>query len=718
MKRVAIQMVVGLAAFLAIPWYGIESGFFSTEWIPYYPADAEAGPALWQVFLFGKIWLLPYLPLLLVPALTLRRRSPSTWRILVAAGAGGLAYGLVQGFSIGALGWSFDTLEALFGPLAAKQYGMGYGALIVHLVFLLYLAEGLAARGYVRGDAFVLGALAVVIASTLLFVVYPTLIILVRAFESEDGALSLGVFLGNLSSEKIWGLGLGAAHWGVAWRTLFLALLAGAGSTLLGLAFALVVTRTRFFAGRLLKSLTILPIITPPFVLGLAVILMFGRAGAVTSLIEEMFGLAPSRYIFGLPGILLAQLLAFTPVAFLVLIGVVEGISPSMEEAAQTLGADRWTTFVTVTLPLIRPGLASAFLIGFIESLADFGNPLVLGGNYDVLATDIYFAVAGAQHDVARAASFALVLLTFTLLAFWAQRSWVGKRSYTTMTGKADSGAPSLLPRGLDVLVRCVAIPWALFTAAIYLTALFGGFVKIWGRDNTFTLEHFQSMFSISSSGGMHLTGSGWPSLITTVVVATLSAPLTAVMGLLTAYLLSRQRFAGRAAFEFGTMLSFAIPGTVIGVSYILAFNVPPIEVTGTAAILVICFVFRNMTVGVRAGLATLSQIDSSLDEASLTLGATSFTTLRRVVLPLLRPALVAALVYGFVRAMTAVSAVIFLVSADYDLSTTYILGRVEHGDYGPAIAYSSVLIVLMMIAIGSIELVVGRRNLGRRIVA
>jgi iron(III) transport system permease protein len=213
----------------------------------------------------------------------------------------------------------------------------------------------------------------------------------------------------------------------------------------------------------------------------------------------------------------------------------------------------------------------------------------------------------------------------------------------------------------------------------------------------------------------VHFTGAAWPSLATTLTIATIAAPLTAALGLITAWLLSRQDFAGKRAFEFGTLLSFAIPGTVVGISYILAFNVPPLELTGTAAILVICFVFRNMPVGVRAGIATLAQIDKSLDEASVTLGARSAATLRRVVLPLLRPALVAALVYSFVRAMTAVSAVIFLVTAEYNMATAYIVGRVEAGEFGLAIAYSCVLIAIMLAVVGLIHAGVGERRLGRR---
>jgi iron(III) transport system permease protein len=236
------------------------------------------------------------------------------------------------------------------------------------------------------------------------------------------------------------------------------------------------------------------------------------------------------------------------------------------------------------------------------------------------------------------------------------------------------------------------------------------------GRDYTLTLQHYLTGFAVEATPrGLHFTGAAWDSFWTTIEIAAIAAPLTAAMGLLTAYLLARHSFAGKGAFEFGTLLSFAIPGTVIGVSYILAFNVPPVELTGTAAILVICFVFRNMPVGVRSGIATLSQIDRSLDEASLTLGARSLTTVRRVVLPLLRPALVAALVYSFVRAMTAVSAVIFLVSAQYNLATAYIVGRVEAGEFGLAIAYSSVLILVMLAVILLIQVLVGERRLGRR---
>jgi iron(III) transport system permease protein len=250
----------------------------------------------------------------------------------------------------------------------------------------------------------------------------------------------------------------------------------------------------------------------------------------------------------------------------------------------------------------------------------------------------------------------------------------------------------------------------------VYGMIVYGSFVETWGLNNTLTFKHYISEFSIGwTEHGLHWSGAAWTSFWTTIKIAAISAPLTAAIGLVTAYLLVRQQFSGKRLFEFGTMLSFAIPGTIIGVSYILAFNVPPFELTGTVAILVLSFIFRNMPVGVRAGVASMAQLDQSLDEASLTLGANTWRTFRRVILPLLRPAILAALVYSFVRAMTAISAVIFLVSAETEMATAYIIGRVENNDYGRAIAYSTVLILVMLAAVALLQFLVSGRRLGRR---
>jgi iron(III) transport system permease protein len=684
-----IWLAATAASLVLLPWYTVEGSWWGAS-------------ALLHGFQ-GRPWLLAmFLPLIGAlaarPWRLQRERAGLVW---ILAGAAGVLLMLLQGFlfrhpNITPAGWP-------------TQPGMGYGALLAGIGFLMMFCHGLAARGFCRGDAFVVGAIGLVVATIAAFVFFPIFVMLGSAFE--------GSFFNSFFDRSIWGIDClySSVRCGVAWNTVILAIVVGAGSTLLGLAFALIAARTAFRFKGVLRVMSVLPIITPPFVIGLAIILLFGRAGAISGLLYDWLDIPRSRWIYGLAGVAFAQLLAFTPIAFLVLLGVVQGISPSLEEASQTLRARGWTTFRTVTLPLLRPGLAAAFLLGFVESMADFGNPLVLAGNFEVLSTKVFFAVVGASHDQSRAAVLALVLLIFTLAAFWAQQRWLGRASYTTVTGKGDAGLPVPLPRGLRWLCYGIAIPWAALTLIIYITIFVGGFVKSIGRDYTFTLDHFLAAFAIETGQRLHFVGAAWQSLTTTLVIALVAAPITAGIGLLTAWLLSRQNFAGKRLFEFGTLLSFAIPGTVVGISYILAFNVPPFELTGTAAILVICFVFRNMPVGVRAGIATLSQIDKSLDEASHTLGARSATTLRRVVVPLLRPAIVAALVYSFVRAMTAVSAVIFLVTAEYNMATAYIVGRVEAGEFGIAIAYSCVLIAIMLAVIGLIQLGVGERKLGRR---
>jgi iron(III) transport system permease protein len=720
-RAIILWILVGVIGAAVLPWYALNDGLFSLSWVRAYP-NPETGSALYQIAALGRVWLLAPLAPLAAAFIVVVMRLPTaiTARLLMWLSIVGMVLMVLQGFAIIHNGPS-TGLIGLLAPAGAKQPGMGYGALALGTTYLMLLSCALAAQGYCRGDLFVVGSIALIIALIGLFVFFPVLTILASALQDNQGQWAPSQFTEKLFDRSIWGLGCitGGVSCGVAWNTMLLGIAVGAGTTLLGMAFALVAVRTNFRAKGPLRLLTVLPIITPPFVIGLALILLFGRSGVVTALVADLFGIPRSRLIYGFNGVFLAQMLAFTPIAFLVLIGVVQGIAPSLEEASQTLRASRWTTFRTVTLPLMRPGIANAFLLGFVESIADFGNPLVLGGNFEVLSTKIFFAVVGAANDQGKAAVLAIVLLTFTLCAFWAQQRWLGKKSYTTMTGKGDAGLAVPLPRRVEALCYGITLPWAFMTVVIYVTIIFACFVKAVGRDHTFTLEHYRTGFSFEwAERGLQFTGSAWNSLWTTVQISTIAAPLTAAVGLLTGYLLTRQTFAGRRAFEFGTMLSFAIPGTVIGVSYILAYNTPPIELTGTGIILVICFIFRNMAVGVRSGIATLSQIDKSLDEASLTLGARSGTTLRRVILPLLKPAIVAALVYSFVRAMTAVSAIIFLVTAQYNMATAYIIGRVEAGEFGLAIAYSSILIVVMLLAITLIQLVIGERKVSRRTAA
>ncbi|MHA7774697.1 ABC transporter permease [Roseibium sp. M-1] len=716
-RTVTLWVVAGLAGFCLLPWYMTDKGMFSGALLTG-PLAGDYASGIVSAFFDGHWWLLPPLVLLAIvmPVQCMPLHDVGKAKIVATLSGSALFVFALQGLALTRYGPVF--LNGLFDSLPAQtgQAGMGAGAAIFALSALIVLTTSISQVSKGRGDAFITSMIGLIVALVLVFVFYPVLHILVRAFQLPEGGYSLVVFVSEFFSVDLWSLACltGTDPCGVAINSIFLATATGIGTTVLGLSFALVFTRTDFPAKKLLRVLTIIPIITPPFVIGLALILLFGRTGTVTEFVADWTGMERSRWLYGFWGVYFAQVLSFTPIAFLVLIGVVEGVCPSMEEASQTLDADRWQTFRYVSLPLMRPGLANAFLLGFIESLADFGNPLVLGGNFDVLSTDIYYAIVGSVADPAKAAVLAFTLLLLTLCAFLAQRTWLGKKSYATVTGKADSGRHA----GLSPLVKSfcygLTLPWAALTAVVYSMIVFGSFVKLWGYDHSFTLEHYVRAFRIELDQGIRFAGAAWDSYFTTLTISTVAAPLTALIGLATAYLLVRQRFVGKSVFEFGTMLSFAIPGTVIGVSYIMAFNFPPIELTGTSIILIIVFVFRNMPVGVRGGVAAMSQLDKSLDEASIMLGANSFTTVKRVIAPLLGPALLAALTYSFVRAITSVSAVIFLVSAKHNMATSFIVGRVEAGEFGFAIAYSTVLIITMLAAILLLQLVVGQRRLRR----
>ncbi|TFZ07725.1 ABC transporter permease [Ramlibacter humi] len=718
---IRLWLVAGLLGYVALPWYAIQdAGWWQA--VPGVFGGPETANGITQALLHGRKWLLGGLIGLAIAAVGLGHppgRVQGRW--LLAGGLTGLLTLLGSGFLVGAKGWSFAFLERAFGELAAQQYGMGAGAFVVLAALTVLAAAGVARMGFFRGDTFVAASVLGAGLLLLLFIAYPVARALSAAFLDDAGHLSLLAIYERIGNERIWGLSClaGGVRCGVAWNTLTLALLTAAGTTLLGTLFALLAERGPRRWQVPLRVLALLPIITPPFVVGLGLILLFGRAGVVNQLLEHFFGVEPTRWFYGMFGIWLAQLFAFTPIAFMIMRGVVQGVAPSLEEAAQTLRAGRSRTFLTITLPLLKPGLANAFLVGFIESIADFGNPVVVGGQFAVLSTDIFFAIVGAQNDPGRAASLSWVLTLFALGVFALQRAMLGRTSFTTVGGKGDAGLAMPLPDGVRRAVYAVAVPWLAFTVVIYLFAFAGGLVQTWGRNYTPTLQHFRTAFALEwGAFGIVWAGTAWDSLFTTLKLAAAAAPLTAGLGLLIAWLLARTEFRGQGLFEFAALLAFAIPGTVLGVSYIMAFNVPPFELTGTGLVIVLCFLFRNLPVGVRAGTAALKQLDRSLDEASLMLRASTAQTLWHVVLPLLKPALVASLVYSFVRAMTTVSAVIFLVTAENDLATTYIISRVGNGDYGVALAYCTVLIVLMTLAIALIQLAVGERRLGRRTAA
>ncbi len=597
------------------------------------------------------------------------------------------------------IGYSGFCIIFIIVSSAITGNGLGYSTIFLFAALGSVMTMALARLEYMGGDSFVIGALVTIIGLISAFIIYPSIAIFIPMFQNDAGEFVAWQFIEILSQKQIIQIIL---------NSLFLGTSVGITATFFGLIFAIYSTRIAERSAFITRIFSILPIVTPPFVVGLGVTLMLGRSGYVTELMVDWFGFQNTNWLYGFTGIWMAQVLAFAPMSFMILDGAMKSLSPSLEEASYTLRANRYQTFFGIVMPLLKPALANSFLIIFVQSLADFSNPLVLGGSFDVLATQIYFYIAGAQLDYASASTLGAVLLIFSLAIFVIQYMWIGKRSYVTISGKSFRGDVQPLPGSLRTFVSVTLYGWMLFNVLLYGSIVFGSFTVNWGVDYSLTMDNYINLF------GMGLGEGAWPSLISTMTYAGIAAPITATFGLLIAYIVVRQQFHGKKVVEFATMLCFAVPGTVAGVSYILAFNDAPIYLTGTAAIVVISMVMRNVPVGIRAGIAGLGQLDKSLDEASLSLRANSFKTIMLILVPLLRPAILSTLIYSFVRAMTTVSAIIFLVTPETRVATSYILNRVEDGEYGIAIAYGSLLIFVMLAIILTFDFLVGDTRTSR----
>ena len=533
-------------------------------------------------------------------------------------------------------------------------------------------------------DPILLGLLLVIAAAILVFVVYPLVKVLLASVE-VDGVWTVEGYR-EIAERRLYRNAL--------FNSLSVGVVVGVLSVTIGYIVAFVLTRLDVPGKRLLHYLTILPIVSPPFVSAVSILFLFGFNGLVT---RQLLGLDDFS-IYGFHGVVLSQVFTFAPIAYLSLRGVLASLSPTLEDAALNIGATRWQAFWKVSFPLSLPGIASAFLVVFIESMADFGNPLVLAGAaFPMLAPQAYLEITGS-FNLSRGATLAIVLLIPSLTAFAIQRYYLAKRQYITVTGKPTASTSKIVTPTVKWTLYSLVLLFSAFVAVFYAVILVGASTKVWGFNYTPTLDHFIYVFNV-----------GLDSVIDTLLVAIVSTPVSGLLGMIVAFLVVRRVFPGRTALEFGSILSFAVPGTVVGIGYILAFNAPPLILTGSFAILVLCFVFRYVPVGIQSGIAVLRQIDPSIEEAAQNLGADGVTTFRKVTLPLIAPAFFSGLVYAFVRAMTAISAAIFLVSANWNLMTVQILNQVGSGRLGVSAAFSVVVIVIVLIAIGIISYLVGR---------
>ncbi|HDP79195.1 MAG TPA: iron ABC transporter permease [Mesotoga infera] len=516
------------------------------------------------------------------------------------------------------------------------------------------------------------------------FVAYP-LFEAIRLTFLADGEFSMRTWVTILSSRQ---------YLSALWGSVRLGILTATFSTIIGFIFAFVINRTAIRGKKFLGTMGLLPVISPPFSLSLSLILLFGSNGLIT---KQILGLRDFT-IYGLGGLTAVQTIGMFPIAFLTLSGVLQAIDSTLEEASLDLNGSRWKTFSKVTFPLAIPGVLSSWLLVFTNSLADFANPLLLAGSYRVLSVEAYIEVTG-RNRLGHGAALSILLLMPTLTAFLVQRFWVSRKSYVTVTGKPSSRLSDLVSKPVKFALMAFIVVFIAFILGLYGTIVAGCFVANWGIDYSFTLKNITEALQ-----------RGRTAIVDTFTLSAIATPFAGLIAMMAALVIVRKKFAGKRVLEGLILAPFAIPGTLIGISYVLAFNKPPLILVGTGAIIVINYIIRELPVGVEGGVATLRQIDPAIEEAAQDLGADSTTVFRTIVLPLIRPAFISGMSYTFVRSMTAVSAIIFLISAKWYHMTVLIYNFSESIRFGLASVLSTVLIIIVFGAFGLMRLLV-RKN-------
>lgn len=536
-------------------------------------------------------------------------------------------------------------------------------------------------RKKLMADPIMVCTIVVLIAFLTLFILYPLAILLVDSFVGDGNGFSFSVF------QRIFAM---PNFTTAITNTLKVGFLVGILSTVVGLLFAYVEVYVKVgkVVGGLFKVVSMLPVVSPPFVLSLSMIMLFGKAGLITRFLLGIY----DNNVYGFWGIVIVQSLTFFPVCYMMLKGLLKNIDPSLEEAARDMGASRSKVFLTVTLPLLLPGLGNAFLVTFIESIADFANPMIIGGSYDTLATTIYLQITGA-YDKAGAAAMAVVLLCITLLMFAVQKYYLEAKTAATLTGKASRGRMLIGDRSVAIPLTILCGLTAFFVIMMYLCVPIGALFPTWGYKFTpLTFKWFGQVFTKYK---------GLRAFRDSFVLSLVAAPVTALLSMIISYLVVKRKFRSKGFIEAVSMLAMAVPGTVLGVGYIRGFSGGLFHtgflqgIYGSAAILIIVFVVRSLPTGTRSGISALRQIDKSIEESAYDMGADSFKVFMTVTLPLIKDSFLSGLVTAFVRSITAISAIILLVTPQFLLITVQINEFAEKGSYSIACAFATILILI-----------------------
>jgi len=483
------------------------------------------------------------------------------------------------------------------------------------------------------------------------------------------------------------------------WNSVKISAITMAITVFLAFWFAYALTRTRMWGKGLFKTIAVMPILVPSLLPGISLVYLFGNQGVIRELLM-------GESIYGPIGIVIASVFFTFPHALLILLVALGLADQRLYEAATALRASRWRTFWTVTLPGARYGLISAAFVVFTLTITDFGVPKVIGGQYNMLAVDIYKQVIG-QQNFQMGAVVSVVLLIPAVVAFMVDRV-VQRRQVALLSARAVPYAPQT-NRRLDraMLGYCSII--ALFILTIIGMAQFASMVKLWPYDLSLSFKSYQ--FDL-------MDGGGWASYYNSIELGLWTACVGTSVVFLGAYLVQKTRGfrTGRGLFQFLAMMPMAVPGMVLGLAYIAFFNAPdnPLNfLYGSMAILVICTVAHFYTVAHLTATTALQQMDSEFESVSASLKQPVAKMFTRVTVPVCLPAILDIGIYLFVNALTTVSAVVFLYSKDTTLASVAVLNMDDAGDIAPAAAMA-MMIFYTNVAARLIHLLVSRVLLRR----
>ncbi len=488
-------------------------------------------------------------------------------------------------------------------------------------------------------------------------------------------------------------------------NSLLLALIASITTTLVAFIISYGINRGGMPLPNLMRYVTLTPLVSPPVMIATAAILLFGRNGVITrGFLDQTLGWinADESNLYGMGGVIIAQILSFLPPAFIILDNVLSKHDGRVEEAAASQGASPWQVFARVSLPLSQPGIIRSLILCFILSMTDFGNPLVIGKDMPVLAGILYDEIIGFQNTELSAALAVWIIVPALCIYFLLER--IGRRKRFD-TGNVSGGPPELpVPTIAKVIISGLGLIVVGLIILVYGSVVVGSFVKLWGIDNTFTPHWYTAKEAMP---GFVSEWKGVEAVWSSVKVSIIGAPIGGILAAVLSYLVERIRPVGSNLLSFIALSPAILPGVIFGIGYVIAFNLPfgvkGLALTGTIWILVLNLTFGHIYVGVLAGRAALQRLDASVDEAAEILGATLIQRFVRVILPMMRHAAILGTLYVFVQAMTSLSSVVFLVSPGNKLGSVAIFDTASVSQYGPACAMSVTMLLVVFGVMGFI---------------